>query len=80
LPSPWGPRRVVWTIHYQCPGRQIGLDRYRDKDAGERLRAMNYDIHMGHIAGLPGRIAAFLARLVAASLPIAGALIWWNRG
>jgi len=41
---------------------------------------MHYDIHLGRIAGLPGRIAAFLASLGAASLPITGALIWWNRG
>ena len=68
----------LWFDQYA--GRQIGAERYRDKDAGERLQAMNYDIHLGRIAGLPGRIAAFLASLVAASLPITGALIWWNRG
>jgi uncharacterized iron-regulated membrane protein len=68
----------LWLDQYT--GRQIGLERYRDKDAGERVRAMNYDIHLGRIAGLPGRLAAFLASLVAASLPITGALIWWNRG
>ena len=67
----------LWLDQYT--GRQIGLERYRDKDAGERLRAMNYDIHLGRIAGLPGRIAVFLASLVAAGLPITGALIWWNR-
>ena len=41
---------------------------------------MNDDIHLGRIAGLPSCIAAFLASLVAASLPITGTLIWGNRG
>jgi uncharacterized iron-regulated membrane protein len=40
-----------------------------------RLQAMNYDIHLGRIAGLRGRVAVCLASLVAASLPITGALI-----
>jgi uncharacterized iron-regulated membrane protein len=60
-------------------GRQVGAERYSDKNTGERLRAMTYDIHVGRIAGLPGRFAAFAASLVAASLPITGALIWWKR-
>ncbi len=63
----------------QYTGRQVGADLYGDKNAGERLRALNYDIHVGRIAGLGGRIAAFLGSLVAASLPITGALIWWSR-
>jgi uncharacterized iron-regulated membrane protein len=74
------PERRLHGRPGRYTGRQIGAERYRDKDTGERLRAMNYDIHLGRIAGLPGRIAAFLASLVAASLPITGALIWWNRG
>jgi uncharacterized iron-regulated membrane protein len=59
--------------------RQIGAEWYRDKNAGERLRAMNYDIHVGRIAGLPGRLATCAASLVVATLPVTGALLWWNR-
>lgn len=43
------------------------------------IRRMNYDIHIGAVLGLPGRIAAFLAALIAASLPVTGFLIWWWR-
>jgi uncharacterized iron-regulated membrane protein len=60
-------------------GRQIGAERYRDQNAGDRLRAMNHDVHVGRIAGVPGRLVAFAASLVAASLPVTGTLIWWNR-
>lgn len=42
----------------------------------DKLIRMNYDIHVGAIAGLPGKIIAFLASLVAASLPMTGFLIW----
>jgi uncharacterized iron-regulated membrane protein len=60
-------------------GRLLGAERDRDRNAGDRLRAMAYDIHTGRIAGVPGRVVVFLASLVAASLPITGALVWWKR-
>jgi len=40
---------------------------------------MNYDIHVGAIAGMPGKIIAFLASLLSASLPVTGFIIWWDR-
>ncbi|MEO8961981.1 MAG: PepSY-associated TM helix domain-containing protein [Ginsengibacter sp.] len=40
---------------------------------------MNYDIHTGQLLGLAGKILAFLASLIAASLPITGFYIWWGR-
>ena len=45
----------------------------------DRIRRMNYDIHIGAVLGYPGRIAAFLAALVAASLPITGLWIWLGK-
>lgn len=42
----------------------------------DKIMRMNYDIHIGSIAGLPGKILAFLASLIAASLPITGFIIW----
>jgi uncharacterized iron-regulated membrane protein len=43
------------------------------------LRRMNYDIHVGAIWGLPGKILAFCASLICASLPVTGMLVWWGR-
>jgi len=40
---------------------------------------MNYDIHVGAIAGLTGKVIAFIASLVCASLPVTGFLIWWGK-
>ena len=51
----------------------------REKNAGERLVEMNYDIHVGAIGGLTGKIIAFIASLVCASLPVTGFLVWWGK-
>lgn len=46
---------------------------------GVKLRKMNYDIHVGSILGLPGKVIAFFASLIGASLPITGFIIWWGK-
>ena len=40
---------------------------------------MNYDIHIGAIGGLAGKIIAFLASLICASLPVTGTLLWYGK-
>jgi uncharacterized iron-regulated membrane protein len=45
----------------------------------DKLLRMNYDIHTGAIIGLPGKILAFFASLIVASLPFTGFYIWWGR-
>ena len=62
-------------------GKEISGDhvwgRYTSARTGsDHIRRMNYDIHTGAIAGLPGRIIAFLASLLIASLPVTGFLLW----
>ncbi|QJB37153.1 PepSY domain-containing protein [Chitinophaga oryzae] len=52
---------------------------FSDMGNGERINAMNYDIHVGAVLGIPGKILAFLASLIAASLPVTGFYIWWGR-
>ena len=43
------------------------------------LHALVYDVHFGTVWGLPGRLLVFFASLIAASLPITGFIVWWNR-
>lgn len=45
----------------------------------DRLAMMNYDIHIGAIGGLAGKLLAFFASLICASLPVTGFLVWWNK-
>lgn len=47
--------------------------------AADKLARMNYDLHVGAIWGLPGKILMFLASLIAASLPVTGFLVWLGR-
>ena len=53
--------------------------KYADANGGEIASRMNFDIHIGSIFGLTGRIAMFIAVLIGASLPITGFYIWWGR-
>ncbi|MBS7566537.1 PepSY domain-containing protein [Mucilaginibacter sp. Bleaf8] len=63
----------------QYTGKLLGRENFKDKNNGEKLIGMNYDIHVGAIWGLPGKILAFLASLVAASLPVTGIIIWLGK-
>ncbi|WP_231426547.1 PepSY domain-containing protein [Pedobacter sp. Leaf250] len=51
----------------------------KNASVADKIMRMNYDIHVGAIAGLPGKIIAFLASLIAASMPVTGVLIWIGR-
>jgi len=53
--------------------------KYSEANFGKKLRRMNYDIHTGAILGLPGKILAFFASLICATLPVTGFVIWWGR-
>ncbi|SEK78298.1 PepSY-associated TM helix domain-containing protein [Parapedobacter koreensis] len=53
--------------------------RYEDLSVREKIYRQNRNIHIGAIYGLPTKIIAFIASLIAASLPITGFLIWYNR-
>lgn len=63
----------------QYTGKLLVRRNYNEQNAGEKLIRMNYDIHVGAILGLPGKILAFIASLVAASLPVTGFIIWLKR-
>lgn len=52
---------------------------YEQASTGEKIYRMNYDIHVGAIAGLPGKILAFFISLICASLPVTGFLVWWGK-
>lgn len=53
--------------------------RFEHAAIAEKIMRMNYDLHIGAVWGLPGKILAFSASLIIASLPITGFLIWWGR-
>lgn len=78
---------VYWTTDYryfdqytleEIPVNHI-YGRLKDASPADKLMRMNYDIHIGAILGLPGKILAFLLSLTTASLPVTGFLVWWGR-
>lgn len=53
--------------------------KYVEANLPDKIRRMNYDIHVGSVLGLTGKFIAFFASLISASLPITGFLIWWGK-
>ena len=53
--------------------------RYKNASFADKMARMNYDVHTGEVLGLAGKILAFFASLIAASLPITGFYIWWGK-
>lgn len=53
--------------------------KYENAKIADKILRMNYDIHIGAIGGITGKIIAFLVSLLTASLPITGALLWYGR-
>lgn len=58
------------TLEEKVPGK---------RNRGEQLEAMNYDIHVGAIFGLPSKILAFLTSFTVGTLPITGFIMWLGR-
>ncbi|HLT51857.1 MAG TPA: PepSY-associated TM helix domain-containing protein, partial [Arenibacter sp.] len=53
--------------------------KYKDAKVADKILRMNYDIHIGAIGGITGKIIAFLISLLTASLPVTGILLWYGR-
>ena len=63
----------------QYSGELLHRRNNSEKGRVEKLVEMNYDIHVGAIGGLTGKIIAFIASLVCGSLPVTGFIIWWGK-
>lgn len=63
----------------QFTGALLSRENFEDKNNGEKIISMNYDIHVGVILGLTGKILAFFGSFIAASLPVTGFMIWLGR-
>ncbi|MFT3676335.1 MAG: PepSY-associated TM helix domain-containing protein [Chitinophagaceae bacterium] len=63
----------------ELPATGSYAGRFTDATVADKIVRMNYDIHVGAVLGLPGKLLAFFASLVTASLPVTGFCIWWGR-
>lgn len=53
--------------------------KYKNTKLADKVLRMNYDIHIGAIGGIAGKIIAFLISFLTASLPVTGVLLWFGR-
>ncbi|MHC0440207.1 PepSY-associated TM helix domain-containing protein [Flavobacterium sp. 3-210] len=60
-------------------GQLLRYKLYKDFNAADIIEASNYEVHTGRFFGLFGKIVAFFASLIAASLPITGFIIWLKK-
>ncbi len=60
-------------------GELLHVHDHKNKNMGEKAIAANYDVHVGAIIGLPGKILAFIVSLICASLPVTGFMVWRGR-
>ncbi len=51
----------------------------QDLPFADKVRKLNYTLHVGAFAGLFSKSLYFLASLICASLPITGFYIWWGK-
>ena len=63
----------------ELPATGSYAGRFADARIADKIVRMNYDMHVGAILGLPGKLLAFFASLIAASLPVTGFVIWRGR-
>lgn len=47
--------------------------------AGDIFDQLQYPLHSGQVAGLPGRILIFITGVVVAMLSITGVVVWWTK-
>lgn len=91
----YGKEGVIYVYAYQDAETYYGYDLLQfnqysgqllnhlqnaKKSRMQRLIEMNYDLHVGAVAGLTGKIIAFLVSLICASLPVTGFLVWYLKG
>ncbi|MOA37794.1 hypothetical protein D3C78_1594190 [compost metagenome] len=63
----------------EATGTLLRVKLYKTFNKADLVEATNYDLHTGQLFGLFGKIIAFIASLIAASLPITGFVIWLKK-
>lgn len=63
----------------ELPTHGVYAGKFETAPLSDKIARMNYDIHVGAVLGLPGKLLAFFASLIAASMPVTGFLVWRGR-
>lgn len=68
-----------WYYFDRNTGRLLTNYGHDDLWGGEKIRSLNYDLHVGSFGGLGTKILAFFFSMICASLPVTGFFIWYNK-
>lgn len=63
----------------QYSGKVVSVQKFTDKNAGQRARAFVKPIHTGSVYGLPTKILSFTICLLSLIFPVTGVIMWLNR-
>lgn len=69
----------AWYYFDRNTGHLLLKYGHSDLHGGEKLRSMNYDLHVGSIGGMGTKILALAVSLICASLPVTGFFIWYHK-
>lgn len=75
----WYDRHVYFFDRYSLAQLPSHEGSFANAGFADQVSMLNYDIHIGAVWGLTGKILAFFVSLVCASLPITGLLVWLNK-
>jgi uncharacterized iron-regulated membrane protein len=78
------PEATTWyqsSSYYfdQRSAQLLLIESPENKNNGQYIRDMYYDIHVGKILGFTGQLLLFFSSVLAASLPVTGFMIWYGR-
>jgi uncharacterized iron-regulated membrane protein len=77
-PAP-GLRRESAFSFDPATARLLDAKPYQNMSFTQQFWKSDYELHTGRILGFFGKVLAFMAGLIAASLPVTGFLIWRNK-
>ena len=63
----------------QYTGEVLKIDKFAEKNLGQKIAASIKPLHTGDIFGMFSKIIYFIACLIATSLPVTGTIIWINK-
>ena len=63
----------------ELPATGVYAGSFKEAGLADKIARMNYDIHVGAVLGITGKVLAFLGSLICASLPVTGFLVWRGR-
>lgn len=69
----------IWYYFNQTSGQIEKLKQSENAPIGDKIGAMNYDLHVGSYGGMLTKTLTFIVGLICASLPITGTIIWINK-